>query len=54
MKKTDSRSEKEKITCYVCGREISEDESDEYDGLCWECWADQLTYESASMYGELL
>jgi len=35
----------EKLYCWVCGEEISEEESDSYDGLCWECWDDQMTEE---------
>jgi len=31
--------------CEVCGKEISKEEYEEYDGLCWECWDDQLTEE---------
>jgi NMD protein affecting ribosome stability and mRNA decay len=54
MKKKRGRGEPEKITCFVCGREISEDESEEYDGMCWECWDDQLTEESECMFGPFL
>jgi hypothetical protein len=35
----------EKFYCSVCGKEISEEESESYDGLCWECWDDQMTEE---------
>ena len=36
---------KEKLYCSVCGEEISEEDNESYDGLCWECWDDQLTEE---------
>lgn len=44
----------EKFYCSVCGREISEDEFENYDGMCWECWDDQITEESEMMFGELI
>lgn len=28
--------------------------SESYDELCWECWDDQLTEESDSMFDELM
>jgi hypothetical protein len=40
--------------CKVCGKEISEQDSESYDGMCWECWDDQLTEESDSMFDELM
>ena len=40
--------------CKVCGTEISQQDSENYDGMCWECWDDQLTEESDSMFGELM
>ena len=43
-----------KIQCSVCGKEITADECEDYDGMCWECWDDQLTEESDSMFGELM
>jgi hypothetical protein len=43
-----------KLFCNVCGREISKEEYDSYDGMCWECWDDQLTEESDSMLSELM
>jgi hypothetical protein len=43
-----------KYTCSVCGKEISEQDSESYDGMCWECWDDQLTEESDSMFDELM
>jgi hypothetical protein len=43
-----------KLFCNVCGREISKEEYDSYDGMCWECWDDQLTEESDSMFSELM
>ena len=35
----------EEYHCEVCGKEISEEEYESYDGLCWECWDDQMTEE---------
>lgn len=46
--------EKEKIHCTVCGREINQEEYEDYEGMCWECWDDQLTEESDSMFGDLM
>ena len=43
-----------KFYCSVCGREISEEEYESYDGMCWECWDDQLTEESDDMFGDLM
>ncbi len=40
--------------CKRCGKEISEQDSESYDGLCWECWDDQLTEESDTMFEELM
>ena len=40
--------------CKVCGKEISEQDSESYDGMCWECWDDHLTEESDSMFDELM
>ncbi len=45
---------RDRLTCKVCGREISAQDSDDYDGMCWECWDDQLTEESDSMFDELM
>jgi NMD protein affecting ribosome stability and mRNA decay len=46
-------NEKKKHGCEVCGREISQ-EYESYDGMCWECWDDQLTEESDSMFGDFM
>ena len=46
--------EKKTMHCKVCGEEISEDDYESYDGMCWECWDDQLTEESDSMFDELM
>ena len=57
FKKTEKRQEEqtktiepetkseEKYYCEVRGREISKEDFDQYDGLCWECWDDRLTEE---------
>lgn len=44
----------DKLHCQVCGREISKEDYDNYDGMCWECWDDRLTEESDSMFDELM
>jgi hypothetical protein len=46
--------EKEEYYCEVCGRKISREEYEAYDGLCWECWDDQLTEESDDMFGDVM
>ena len=46
--------EKKMKECKRCGKEISEQDSESYDGLCWECWDDQLTEESDTMFDELM
>jgi hypothetical protein len=46
--------EKEKCYRFVCGKEISEQEDGDYDGVCWECWDDQLTEESDSIFADLM
>jgi hypothetical protein len=46
--------EKNNRKCKVCRKEISEQDSESYDGMCWECWDDQLTEESESMFDELM
>lgn len=44
----------EKLTCQVCGRVITKEESERYDGMGWECWDNQLTEESDSMFDDLM
>jgi len=51
---TSSKDENGKLYCVVCGREISEEEYEDYDGMCWECWDDQLTEESEMMFGDVM
>lgn len=46
--------EKEKYYCSVCGREIGREEYESFDGMCWECWDDQLTEESEMMFGDVM
>jgi hypothetical protein len=47
-------TEDKEYHCEVCGKEISKEEYESYDGLCWECWDDQLTEESDDMFGDLM
>jgi hypothetical protein len=54
LKKQKKEEIEEKYYCSVCGREISREEYEEYDGMCWECWDDQLTGESLMMFGDFL
>jgi len=49
-----AEDENEKFYCSVCGREIDEEEYESFDGMCWECWDDQLTEESDDMFGDLM
>jgi len=51
---TAQAKEDEKFYCSVCGREIDEEEFESYDGMCWECWDDQLTEESEDMFGDVM
>ena len=53
-KSAEPDSEEDKYYCSVCGREISEEDYEEYDGMCWECWDDQLTEESEDMFGDVM
>jgi len=43
--KMTENKEKEEYYCEVCSRKISKEEHEAYDGLCWECWDDQMTEE---------
>jgi transcription initiation factor IIE alpha subunit len=47
-------SSENKYHCEVCGREITQQEYEDYEGMCWECWDDQMTEESDSMFGDLM
>jgi len=47
-------SEESRFYCSVCGREISREDYENYDGMCWECWDDQLTEEADDMFGDLM
>jgi len=46
--------EKKNHFCEVCGKEISQQEYEDYEGMCWECWDDQLTEESDSIFGDFM
>ena len=43
-----------KYYCAVCGIEIDREEFDDHEGMCWECWDNQLTEESDSVFEELI
>jgi len=45
---------KKEYHCKICGCEISREDYESYDGMCWECWDDQLTEESEDMFGDLM
>ena len=51
MKMTEEKNVKK---CKVCGKAISREESEDFEDMCWECWDDQLTEESDSMFNELI
>ena len=53
-KKIYNKMNEEKLFCSVCGKEISPEDYQSYDGLCWECWDDQMTEESEMMFGDLM
>jgi hypothetical protein len=40
------------FNCSVCGKVISKEAIEGYDGKCWECWDDEFTEESDTMFGE--
>lgn len=46
--------EKDYRKCRVCGKEITSQDNENYEGMCWECREDQLTEESDSMFDELM
>jgi len=52
--RTPAKDEDAKFYCSVCGREIDEEDYESYDGMCWECWDDQLTEEFEDMFGDLM
>jgi len=33
---TKNKTKKEEYPCEICGREISKEEYETYDGMCWE------------------
>jgi hypothetical protein len=47
-------TEEKNRKCSVCGKEFNQQDSKDYEGMCWECWDDQLTEESDSMFDELM
>lgn len=53
-RKTSEEESGKKFYCEVCGREIDEDEYENFDGMCWECWDDQMTEESEDMFGDVM
>jgi hypothetical protein len=53
-KKSKEDEKEQKCFCSVCGREIDKDEYEGYDGMCWECWDDQMTEESDMMFGDVM
>ena len=54
QKQDNSNDQEAKYRCPVCGIEISEEDYEAYDGMCWECWDDQLTEESEDMFGDVM
>jgi len=50
----DQKKAKKKRHCTVCGREVDQEEYDDYDGMCWECWDNQLTEESDMMFEDVM
>jgi hypothetical protein len=54
LERTEVTEEKNNKKCKVCRKEISEQDCEDYNSMCWECWDDQLTEESDSMFDELM
>ena len=54
QKQGNSDGQEAKYHCSVCVREISEEDYEDYDGMCWEYWNDQLTEESEDMFGDVM
>ena len=54
LERLEVTEEKNTGKCKVCGKEISQQDSEDYDGMCWECWDDQLTEEADSMFDDLM
>jgi hypothetical protein len=54
QKKGHTNDQEEKYHCAVCEIEISEEDYEAYDGMCWGCWDDQLTEESEDMFGDVM
>jgi hypothetical protein len=52
-KKSDE-TKRRKYYCSVCGCEIDEDEYESFDGMCWECWDDQMAEESEDMFRDVM
>jgi len=52
--KRECKQKEKRFYCSVCGREIDEGEYESFDGMCWECWDDQLTEESEDMFGDVM
>jgi len=46
--------EKNTRKCKVCGKAIGKQDREDFEDMCWECWDDQLTEESDSMFDELI
>lgn len=38
-------SKEEEYYCRICGLKISREEYETYDGLCEECWDNEMTEE---------
>jgi len=38
-------TENKEYHCEACGKKVSTEEYESYNGLCWECWDDQMTEE---------
>jgi hypothetical protein len=54
VERSEVTEEKNNRKCKACGKKINEQDCEDYEGICSECWDDQLTEESDSMYDELI
>jgi hypothetical protein len=48
------KTKRKKFFCSVCGIELSQEEYDNHDGMCWVCSEDQLTEEAEMMFGDVM
>jgi len=45
---------KQKAACEVCGREITTEDYDNYQGMGWECWDSKIAEKSEGMFDKTM